>query len=43
MILNLGVFKLINDVFFKKKKIFWIKKDFMDLDVDFYKFSFFLG
>lgn len=28
---------------FKKKKIFLIKKDFMDLDVDFYKFSFFLG
>lgn len=42
MILNLGVFKLINDVFFLKK-IFLIKKDFMDLDVDFYKFSFFLG
>lgn len=42
MILNLGVFKLINDVFLKKK-LFLIKKDFMDLDVDFYKFSFFLG
>lgn len=30
-------------MFLKKIKIFLIKKDFMDLDVDFYKFSFFLG